>query len=58
MKTIDNWANKKLICSKCGTDKSVKWSNNDNVFCNKCIITDVLKNNQLVLTDEEIFDKV
>ena len=27
--------------------KSVKWSNNDNVFCNKCIIT-----------YEEIFDKV
>ena len=56
MKVIENWAAKKLVCNKCGTTKSVKWTNKDKIFCNKCIIEEVLKNNQIKFSDEELFE--
>ncbi len=35
---IPNWHLKSLICSKCGTDKSVKYinSNTNKYYCNLC----------------------
>lgn len=38
MEIISDWNKKDLICSCCGTDKSVKYIRNDgNTYCNKCI---------------------
>ncbi len=38
MEYIPEWQKKKLICSNCGTDKSVKYSFNGKNYCNLCII--------------------
>lgn len=45
MKRIKNWSSKNLICTKCGTNKSVKYLFENKPYCNRCIMTQVyLKN--------------
>ena len=38
-KYIPDWQNKKLHCTECDTDKSVKYITCDGIIlCNKCVI--------------------
>lgn len=38
MKIIADWIKKGLKCSYCGTRKSVKYIDKNDVYCNKCIL--------------------
>jgi uncharacterized Zn finger protein (UPF0148 family) len=38
MKLIKGWFEKKLTCSRCKSDKSVKYEHNGKPYCNICII--------------------
>ena len=39
MKLIQDWQGKRLVCSKCGTIRSVKYSDGDGVvYCNACVL--------------------
>ena len=34
---ISNWFDKKLKCSKCGSEQSVKYKVGESNYCNKCV---------------------
>lgn len=52
MKTIVNWSEQDLTCSKCGETRSVKWEHNEKSLCNKCVIPVVMEEEQAKLTDK------
>lgn len=53
MKQIENWKSKDLICENCGTHKLVKWTNGNKTLCQKCIVSDILQNNQISMFEEK-----
>lgn len=40
---IKDWDKKELICSQCGTNKSVKYEFGDNAYCNVCMLCKTLE---------------
>ena len=54
MEIISDWNKKDLICSCCGTDKSVKYIGNDgNIYCNKCITKHKMKEIEQLQSEKE-----
>lgn len=49
MELIEDWQTEKLTCEQCGSKEFVKWKNYDKILCQKCIVPDILENNQLSL---------
>ena len=39
MKFISDWIKQEWLCTKCGTNKSVKWTQDGIPYCNRCILS-------------------
>lgn len=44
MRLIVDWDKKKLKCTECGIELSVKYEHNDKPYCNKCIVVATIRN--------------
>ena len=54
MEIISDWNKKDLICSCCGTNKSVKYIGSDrNIYCNKCILQQETKEDKQLQAEKE-----